>query len=99
MRSRLELHAILTEICKNVYFQPPESVKLKYPCIVYNKTNEDHLYADNIKYRGTNVYDLTIITKDPDSKIPGCVGELEYCTYSTHYTAENLNHTVYRIYF
>lgn len=99
MRSRLELHTVLTQICKNVYFQPPESVKLKYPCIIYEKVDEDQLYADNIKYRGYNVYDLTIITKDPDSEIPDCIGKLDYCSYSRSFVSENLIHHVYRLYF
>ena len=34
---RLELHEILCTILgsRNVYFQPPESIKMNYPAIVY----------------------------------------------------------------
>ena len=99
MRSRLELHVILAKICSNVYYQPPESIRMKYPCIVYEKTDEQHLYADNLKYKGMTVYDVTVIVKDPDSKIPDCVGGLEYCSFSRAFTSENLNHYVYRLYF
>lgn len=99
MRSRLELHVILTQICKNAYFQPPESVKLKYPCIVYEKADEQNLYADNLKYSGMTLYDITVIDKDPDSKIPNCVSGLKYCSFSRKFTSENLNHFVYRLYF
>lgn len=37
MASRLDLQTFLEELLesKNVYFQPPESVKMKYPAIVY----------------------------------------------------------------
>lgn len=37
MASRLNLQTFLEEILesRNVYFQPPESVKMKYPAIVY----------------------------------------------------------------
>ena len=30
----------------NVYFQPPESVKIKYDCIIYEVTDADTKYAD-----------------------------------------------------
>ena len=40
MKTRYELHEFLCEILgsRNVYFQPPESVKMKYPAIVYERT-------------------------------------------------------------
>ena len=41
MKTRYELHEFLCEILgsRNVYFQPPESVKMKYPAIVYERTD------------------------------------------------------------
>ena len=40
MASRLNLHNSLIEALgtKSVYFQPPESVKLVYPCIIYEES-------------------------------------------------------------
>lgn len=40
MGTRLELQSKLVELLgsKHVYYQPPESVKIEYPAIVYSKT-------------------------------------------------------------
>lgn len=71
-KTRENLHQILTDILgsKYVYYQPPESIKLHYPCIVYTKKQPDVKRANNSIYGFTNGYDLTFITKDPDSDIP-----------------------------
>ena len=41
MGTRLELHNKLEGFLgnKHVYYQPPASVKMEYPCIVYSKDN------------------------------------------------------------
>ena len=38
--TRLELHRILNDIpgVRGVYYQPPESLKLKYPAIIYSRS-------------------------------------------------------------
>lgn len=105
MKSRLELHDILVGIMRskdldeNVYFQPPENLKLKYPCIIYNLTDEKPIFADNFKYFKCKVYDIMIIDKNPDTEIPDVISELDYCIFSRYYVADNLNHYVYRLYF
>lgn len=101
MRSRIELQEILEELLgsRNVYFQPPENLKLKYPCIVYNKSDEDNRFADDAKYLRTNVYELTIIDKDPDSLIPECISKLPFCSFDRYFVSDNLNHYSYRLYF
>lgn len=105
MKSRLELHNILVDIMQtmdldpNVFFQPPENLKLKYPCIIYNLTDEKPIFADNSKYFKCRVYDIMIIDKNPDTEIPDVISELEYCNFSRFYVADNLNHYVYRLYF
>ena len=52
MRSRLDLHEKLVEILgsRNVYFQPPATVKMQYPCIIYKRNVMDAAYANNSKY-------------------------------------------------
>ena len=48
-RKRTDLHEILKEILgsDNVYFQPPESYKMEYPCIVYERSALTTRFADN----------------------------------------------------
>ena len=67
-RLRVELDRILRSTLgtSNVYFDPPESFKLQYPCIVYSfETNNDR-YADDSCYNRLKRYTITYITKDAD---------------------------------
>lgn len=101
MGLRADLQKLLEDILgsKNVYFQPPESVKMRYPCIVYHLTSENKQFADNIPYRKTKRYQVTVIDKDPDSEIPNKIGALPMSIFDRFYTANNLNHFIYNIYF
>lgn len=100
-KTRVALQGVLEGILgsRNVYFQPPESLKLKYPCIIYEKADEDPLYADDGKYHNTMVYDITVIDFNPDSEIPEKISELPMCSFQRFFTNDNLNHNVYRLYF
>lgn len=98
---RIELQNLLENILgsKNVYFQPPESIKLKYPCVVYELSNIYTDIADDIKYRKNKVYTVTVMDKDPDSMIPDLLIELDYCSFDRFFISSNLNHWVFRMYF
>ncbi len=102
-RPRLELHEILVEILgsSNVYFQPPESVKLVYPCIIYHRNAADTQFADNLQYTWTQRYRVIVIDKNPDTAIIRRIFEypIPLCTYDRHYFADNLNHDVFNIYY
>ena len=84
---------------RNVYYQPPESVKLSYPCIVYERSGIRTDSANNKIYRKYNRYTVTYIDEDPDSEIPNKLLELEYCRFDTHFTENNLNHDVFTLFF
>lgn len=84
---------------RNVYFQPPESVKLNYPCIVYERSDIRTKSANNKLYLKHKQYMVTYIDEDPDSEIPDKLLELEYCSFVRHFTADNLNHDVFALYF
>ena len=102
MASRLELQTELETLLdsKNVYFQPPESKKLKYDCIVYNRSTIDTKKADNRNYLLTDRYDVMFIYRDPDSEIPHKILEhFSYCTHSRHYAVDNLYHDVFTLYY
>lgn len=99
MGSRLGLQDLLKTLAGNVYFQPPESLKLNYPCIVYSRSDIDTKFADDIPYAHSKQYQLIVIDKDPDSSIPGKVALLPMCTFDRHYTANNLNHDIFDLYY
>ena len=98
---RIQLQAILEKILgsKNVYFQPPENIKLKYPCIVYEVGAGLRTPANNKKYLYSQGYSVTYITKDPDTNIPDDLLELQYCSYERQFKTENLYHWIFFIYF
>ena len=84
----------------NVYFQPPESIKMKYPCIVYHNHGEHKRNANDKMYLFTRAYDVTVIDPNPDSEIPSRLREaFPYCRYQRHFTIDNLNHETFVIYF
>lgn len=101
MATRLELQSLLTEILgtDHVYFQPPSSVNMEYPCIVYRRDFELTRFADGNPYSRKKRYQITVIDKDPDSSIPDKIAELPLSTYDRFYTAENLNHDVFKLFF
>lgn len=102
MGQRLQLHSILSNILgsnPHIYFQPPTNIQMKYPCIVYKRDVAVTRFADNEPYRYSKRYQVTIIDMDPDSEIPDKVAALPMCVHSRFFTADNLNHDVFNIYF
>lgn len=99
MSRRLELHEILCGILgtRNVYYQPPESVKMKYPAIVYSREDIENTSADNLTYKQSYFYQVTVVDADPDSEIVRKVSKLPRCIYDRHFTSDNLNHDVFTI--
>lgn len=100
MASRLNLHAKFEEVLgsTNVYFQPPESVKLGYPAIVYKLNNFSVLNADDIKYKIETEYIVTLIDTDPDSSFVDVLNAFPKSRFDRFYTYDNLNHWVFIIY-
>ncbi len=101
MGTRLELQDLLEDLLGsgNVYFQPPENTGMSYPAIVYNRDYQGVGWADNLPYSRRRRYQITVIDPDPDSLIPDRVAELPMATYVRHFTAGQLNHDIYNVYF
>ena len=101
MSRRLELHRILSNIegVKKAYFQPPATVKMMYPCIVYELNNMDTQYADDKPYSIMKSYTITVIDPDPDSNIKDSVALLPYCRFDRHFCVDNLNHDTFKLYY
>jgi hypothetical protein len=99
--ARLDLQSLLETLLGsgNVYFQPPPNFKMEFPCIVYHPDNMDTHFAGNVPYSLTQRYQVTVIDKNPDSLIPMKVARLPRCLYNRFFTAENLNHSVFNLYF
>ena len=104
MDKRLELDALLRKVMKdvsgveNVYFQPPENLLLKYPAIVYSRSDIRNRPADDMVYLQFTFYDLTVIDKNPDSLLVYAVASLPRCKFGRHYKSDNLNHDTFTIF-
>lgn len=101
MGKRVELQTILEGILgsRNVYFQPPSTVRMAYPAIVYERSHIEIEHADNLPYQEHKRYQITVIDQNPDSEIPDRIAKLPLCSFVRHYTADNLNHDTFNLYF
>lgn len=99
MAPRLQLQSLLESITEHVYFQPPTNVKLQYPCIIYSRDSARSEFANNEGYRYTKRYMVTIIDRDPDSVLTDNLAALPMCTFLRFYTADDLNHDVFNLFF
>jgi len=101
MAPRLQLQDLLEEILgtPNVYFQPPNGMTLAYPCIVYKRDLSRTEFANDNPYNRHVRYQVTVMDRDPDSAIPEKVAQLPMCLFNRFYTADNLNHDVFNLFF
>jgi len=99
MDSRLELQAKLEEILgsANVYYQPPSTITMDYPAIVYSRDALKSTFANDIVYTIVKGYKITVIDEDPDSEIVERIALMPTCRFITHFASENLNHDVFAI--
>ena len=96
--NRAKLSAKFHELCSHVYYQPPSSVKLQYPCIIYERRSGDSEFADDIPYRFNYSFTVTYIDPNPDADIPEKIAAFPMCKMDRCFTSDNLNHTVFIIY-
>ena len=101
MKTRLELHEELIKILgsKNVYFQPPESLKLNYPAIVYSISDIRNTFACDDVYNQSHFYKVTVLDYNPDSEISNKISKLPKAKFNTFFTSDRINHYVYTIYY
>lgn len=83
---------------RHIYFNPPPSVRMRYPAIKYSLNNINRNFANNGGYRNTPSYEVILIDEDPDSIYVEKILQIPYCRLDRFYVAENLNHWVFTIY-
>ena len=101
MASRLGLQSKLEELLgsRNVYYQPPENLKMNYPAIVYSKTRPNVKRANDQIYLQKNRYEIIVISKSPDNPVIDKLIGLPYCSYDRNYVSDNLHHDVFTLYY
>lgn len=101
MSSREELHEILCEKLgsRNVYYQPPSSLKMEYDAIKYSKPKITSKYANDKKYLLKDMYEIIVISRRADNPVIKELLEMDYCSYDRHYISDNLHHDVLTLYY
>lgn len=101
VHTRLTLQTLLEEMLgtKNVYYQPPENIKMNYPAIRYSKSEVRSIYADNKRYWSLQAYDIVVISLEPDHPIIEKLLDLRYSVFDRHYVSDGLNHDIIRIFY
>lgn len=101
MASRLKLQTELEELLnsRNVYYQPPESIKMSYPSIVYSLKDIRLEHADNKSYYKSRCYEITVISAKPDPEYIDKILEFKQCRFDRHFKSDNLNHYVFTLYY
>lgn len=97
MGTRLELQTMLESIAPHAYFQPPS--QMQYPCIKYERGGTSLDHADDLPYRRTKRYQVTVIDRNPDSELPDLVEALPLCSFDRYFPVDNLNHWVFTLFF
>lgn len=110
LQRRIEIQSFLENLVKpfvsknsvtrHVYYNPPTGFQMEYPCIVYRDSELKIIYADNIKYLKFFPWDLTVMTRDPESAdIAPLIEELPYCSLSgSPYIMDGISHRRYTLY-
>ena len=94
MKTREELQSTLESLLgsRNVYYNPPQNLEMKYDAIRYSLGNIRSDYANNNKYKNMKCYNLIVIAKRPDPEVVDKILALPYSSLSNPYPADNLHH-------
>lgn len=100
-RRSQELQAKFEELLgsRNVYYNPPSSVRMKYDAIVFERSRIDNTFANNAVYIQSHRYEVTTITSDPDAPIIQKISMLPRCTHDRHFVSDNLHHNIFNLYY
>lgn len=103
MKTWSQLQEVLQEIMgpnHKVYYQPPENLKLSYPCIVYENSNALSTFADNKPYVKTKRYAVTLMCKTADNDYyKDQLLDLPMCTFDREFKNDGIVHSVFNLYF
>lgn len=98
-KTRLDFHNFLLGYCENVYYRPPEGLKLKFPAIVYDLSSIDNIHSENKVYLQKKPYSVTVISKNPEEPIVEDISKITLCRFDRNFVTDNLNHTTFKIYY
>lgn len=85
---------------KEVYFQPPSTKKLEYPCIIYQFEGYEDRYGNNSEYLSWPKYSVIVIDYDVESMIPRYMKAIRgnyIVSLNRFFVSDNLNHWVFSL--
>lgn len=96
-----ELQAVFEEILgsRNVYYNPPASVRMSYPAIVFGRSRIEKKSANNTTYMQNHRYEVTVIDGNPDCEYISEILKLPLCSFDRHFVSDNLHHNVFTLYY
>lgn len=84
---------------KDVIFQPSESVKLKYPCVLYDFNGYKDFFGNDGRHIVRERYTVKHIYKDPTENLRTTIrGLFVYVDFDRTFINDNLYHDVYTVY-
>lgn len=98
---RLILQSKLEELLGSdrVYYQPPESITLKYPCILYTPDPFYSRKADNTSYITYNRYHVQHIYKQINGSLySDIMSTFKHVSHDQRHIVDSLYHDEYTIY-
>lgn len=104
MDRRLQFDEELREIqntalgYQHTYFEPPESVRMQYDAVVYERSTLNVRRADNKTYHARDAYNVTVISRNPETEVPKLLQEhFERCAPGRFFVQDNLHHFPFTI--
>lgn len=76
----------------NVYFQPPETLEIKYPAIIYERYGINAAHASNKVYARSFDFLVIVVSKHPCESVVDKLSEFPTARYSRHYVHDGLHH-------
>ena len=83
---------------QHTYFEPTESVRLQYDAVIYKRSTLNVSRADNHSYTARDVFDVTIISRDPETTLPAVFQwHFARCNPGKFFIRDNLYHFPFTI--
>lgn len=85
---------------QHTYFEPPESIRMTYDAVVYERAMPNVRRADNRSYSIRDGYKVTVISRDAETPLPRMLQEhFERCAPERPFVTDNLYHFPFTIYY
>ena len=99
MFNRIKLQTLLENLLgsRNVYWQPPENLKMNYPAIVYSRDSVNNTRANDRLYFQQFPYTGVVITKDPEIEVIEKLSKMNNVGMSKPYVMDGLHHIPFSI--